>query len=194
MKKLILIPLLALVMLLSACGSASTSETTTDTASSDTTTVQSGTLTSFTATDLEGNTQNQSIFKDYDLTMVNVWATFCSPCLSEMPDLGELSSEYKDKKFRMVGIVSDVYQSTDGSYDSDSLKTARELVSETGADYLHLLPGNDLNTYVLNSVSAVPTTFFVDSQGNRVGESYVGSKSKEEWSAIIDDLLSGVQS
>ena len=36
-------------------------------------------LSSFTAEDLEGNEVDQSVLSDYNLTMVNVWATFCSP-------------------------------------------------------------------------------------------------------------------
>ena len=62
----------------------------------------------FTAQDLQGNGVSQSIFADYDLTMINVWATYCPPCLQEMPDLGKLSEEYKDKGVQVLGIVSDV--------------------------------------------------------------------------------------
>ena len=47
----------------------------------------------FEGTDLEGNTVSQDAFSQSKLTMVNVWATYCNPCLSEMPGLGELASE-----------------------------------------------------------------------------------------------------
>ena len=47
----------------------------------------------FTAQDLDGNTVDESIFADYEVTMVNLWGTFCGPCLQEMPDLGEISDE-----------------------------------------------------------------------------------------------------
>ncbi|MCI8811517.1 MAG: TlpA family protein disulfide reductase, partial [Oscillibacter sp.] len=48
----------------------------------------------FEGTDLDGNTVSQEIFSQSKLTMVNVWATYCNPCLSEMPGLGELAAEY----------------------------------------------------------------------------------------------------
>ena len=48
----------------------------------------------FTAITLDGETVTQDIFQDHDLTMINIWATFCGPCLSEMPDLGEIHEEY----------------------------------------------------------------------------------------------------
>lgn len=46
---------------------------------------QAGILSQFAATDLDGNEIDQSILEGYDLTMVNIWATFCQPCIREMP-------------------------------------------------------------------------------------------------------------
>lgn len=47
----------------------------------------------FEGTDLRGNTVSSDIFSRFKLTMINVWATYCNPCLREMPDLGELAAE-----------------------------------------------------------------------------------------------------
>ena len=125
--------------------------------------------------------------------MINIWATFCSPCLNELPELGELADEYADKKVRIVGIVADVPQEADGSFDADMLKKAKDIVSETGADYLQLLPSEDLQKAKIDEVSAVPETIFVDSDGNIVGDSYLGARSGSEWADIIDGLLSQLQ-
>lgn len=151
-----------------------------------------GILSSFTAQDLNGNQVDQSILADYQLTMVNIWATFCGPCLSEMPELGEIHAEYADKGVQVVGIVADTLNQ-DGSFNEDQIATARDAVSLTGADYLHLLPSTDLMLAKIQYVSAVPETIFVDSQGNQVGESYLGARSKEQWIAIIDELLAQVE-
>lgn len=150
-------------------------------------------LASFNAIDLDGNEVNESIFADYDLTMINIWATFCGPCLNEMPDLGRLASEYADKGVRIVGIVADIPQKDDGSFDPNMINTARELVKITEADYLHLLPTADLVAAKLNQVSAVPETIFVDSEGKLIGSSYVGSRSRDAWASIIDELLLEIQ-
>lgn len=56
-----------------------------------------GEFASFTSMDLDGNEVNQSIISEADLTILNIWGTFCGPCISEMPDLGELADEYADK-------------------------------------------------------------------------------------------------
>lgn len=150
-----------------------------------------GVLSSFVTQDLNGNQVDESIFSDYKLTMVNIWATFCGPCLSEMPELGELHAEYADKGVQVVGIVADVLNQ-DGSYNDDQIATAKDAVSLTGANYLHLLPSSDLMQAKIQYVSAVPETIFVDSQGNQVGDSYLGARSKEQWSTIIDELLTQV--
>ena len=164
--------------------------------SSDTTSGQEsesrkGVLSDFAATDLNGNAVDPSIFADYDLTMVNVWATYCGPCLKEMPDLGELATEYEDKGVRIVGLVSDT-MNADGSISADQVETAQAIVESTQADYLHILPSEDLMG-IIYQITSVPTTFFVDSTGAQVGTAYIGAKSKEDWASIIDSTLAEVQ-
>ena len=57
----------------------------------------------FEGTDLEGNKVSQEVFTQSKLTMVNVWATFCNPCLNEMPGLGELAAESPSAGQRHAG-------------------------------------------------------------------------------------------
>lgn len=152
---------------------------------------KSGILSSFTAADLENNEVSQEILADYDLTLVNVWATFCGPCLREMPSLGELAEEYRPQGVNVIGIVSDTLTS-EGELDEDQVDLARDLVEETKAEYTHLLPSQDLFG-LLGQIYAVPTTFFVDSEGNQVGDTYMQSMSKEELSELIESHLTEVR-
>ena len=149
---------------------------------------QPGVLEGFTSEDLSGNAVDSSIFSGYPVTMVNVWATFCTPCINEMPDLGALAAEYAPKGLQIVGIVSDVgdYQ---GNYNEELVDLAREIVDATGADYLHLMPSEDLMGRILSGIQAVPTTFFVDENGAEIGEMLVGARSADEWRAVFDELL-----
>jgi rhodanese-related sulfurtransferase/thiol-disulfide isomerase/thioredoxin len=151
-----------------------------------------GVLSKFGAMDIDGRFVNEAVWSGYKLTMVNVWATFCGPCINEMPDLGKLSAEYQDKDFQIVGIVADSSDNTGEPID-DMVSLAKDIVKQTGADYKHILASSDLNTLLLNSVSAVPTTIFVDEKGSQVGEAYVGSRSEDEWKTIIDELLKEVE-
>ncbi|HKM34195.1 MAG TPA: rhodanese-like domain-containing protein [Lachnospiraceae bacterium] len=151
-----------------------------------------GTYASFSTVDLNGEYVDESFFQDKKITMVNVWATFCSPCLQEMPELGELSQEYADKDVQFVGVVLDTMDA-DANVDQSQVENARQLVEQTGASYTHLLPSRDLLQAGLAEMYYVPTTFFVDSNGSIVGETYVGSKSKEEWTAIIDSVINALE-
>jgi thiol-disulfide isomerase/thioredoxin len=143
------------------------------------------TLTSFSAMDLDGNTQTEAIYAGHDLTMINLWATFCGPCIQEMPHLGEIAEEYKGKGFQIVGVVADAAK-------TEEAEKARQLVNTTGANYLHLLPDQSLSP-ILTASAYVPTTVFVDKNGKQVGELYIGAHSKAEWISIIEELLEQVR-
>lgn len=142
----------------------------------------------FTAYDLDGNEIDSSVFTGHDVTMINVWATYCGPCLNEMPELGELAKEYADSGLQIIGIVVDAADGNGNAYDG-AIDYAKSLVENTGANYLHILPSQTLTAKFLKDVYAVPTTVFVDENGVQLGEEYVGSKDKAGWKGVIDDML-----
>jgi thiol-disulfide isomerase/thioredoxin len=199
MKKMLTFTSLLLVLaLLAGCalfaqtdGQSNQTSTPVTSSASTSASASAGLLSSFTATDLDGNQVDESIFADHKLTMINIWATFCSPCINEMPELGELNAEYAGEGFQVVGIAIDTLNS-DGSVSDSQVELAREIVDETDADYLHHLPSSDLIRLKLNQVTAVPETIFVDSEGNQVGTSYLGARSSSEWAEIIEVLLNEV--
>lgn len=151
------------------------------------------TLKNFKTTDLDGNEITQEIFSNADLTMINIWATYCNPCLGEMPDLGVLAEEYADQGVQIVGILMDVYDQNWNVVQSQ-VDLAKEIIQETGADYLHLMPSTDLIYAKLRYVQAVPETIFVDKEGNLVGEPHLGARTKDKWSEEIQKRLEMVHS
>lgn len=142
----------------------------------------------FEAATTDGEAWNSDKFANSKLTMINVWATYCNPCLAEMPDLGELAAEYNAADFQIVGVVSDVM--ADDS--ADNIDFAKQLITETKANYPHLLLNESLYMSFVGAVSAVPTTFFVRQDGSMVGY-LTGAMDKENWKTLIDDLLSKEQ-
>ncbi len=142
----------------------------------------------FEASTIDGAQMTSEIFADSKLTMINVWATYCNPCLSEMPDLGEIANEYDPATFQMLGIISDVTEDD----ASDKLEEAKSLITETGADYPHLLLNQSLYSNLVGGVSGVPTTFFFNQESELLGY-LVGAQSKEVWISIIEDLLSQME-
>ncbi|MBQ9942573.1 MAG: TlpA family protein disulfide reductase [Christensenellaceae bacterium] len=152
---------------------------------------EEGILSDFSAQELDGTPVDESIFAENKLTMVNIWATFCGPCIAEMPDLGRLAQEGADEGFGIVGVVADAV-GADGKPDEAYVQQAKDIVTQTGAEYVHLIPSEDLMP-LLEKAQFVPTTVFVDSQGRQVGEAYVGSHSYEDWKDIADKLLGEVE-
>lgn len=146
-------------------------------------------LAPFTSMNLKGEEVSEAIFAPYDLTMVNVWGTFCPPCINEMPGLGELAREYKEKGVQIVGIVVDVVNSDEKVF-MEKLGTALSIIEYTKADYPHILQLQDLYDLYLKNVQSIPTTFFVDSKGTIVSKEYVGGRTKEAWRAIIEKTMS----
>lgn len=142
----------------------------------------------FSARDVNGNTVTNSVFAGYEVTMVNIWASYCGPCANEMPDLAALNSEYKSRGFQVVGIIVDAADSS-GNVDDSALSDAKSVISKTGADYTHIIPSASMFSKYLNKVSSVPTTVFVNSDGEIIGSAYVGSKSRAKWAAIIEEKL-----
>lgn len=192
----LLIPCLTLSLLLAACGGDSQSSgevsqqptTQSQTESAAGAASQAGVLSSFSTQTLTEESVDQTMLAGYPVTMVNVWATFCGPCIDEMPDLGSLAAEYADKGVQIVGLVSDVLNS-DATIDPEQVDLAKEIVSFTGANYPHLLPSAELIQSVLMSTQVVPTTFFVDETGKQIGDTITGARSIDQWRSILDNLL-----
>lgn len=138
----------------------------------------------FEGQDMEGNTVSSTIFSDAKLTMVNVWATYCNPCLREMPGLGELAQEYDPEEFQLVGIISDVLEGA----EQETLELAADLIEQTGADYPHLLLNESLYYGLLSDVTAVPTTFFINENGE-ILDTVVGSMEKSAWEEKVNAFL-----
>lgn len=141
-------------------------------------------LRDFSAVDIEGNIVDETVLSGRKLTMINVWATYCGPCIEEMPALGELHSAWGDD-FQVIGIVVDAADKN----LTETKEKAIEIIEQSGASYLHLLPSASLKSGILADITAVPTTYFVDETGNQVGDVYFGSKTKSQWKKIISDLL-----
>lgn len=149
------------------------------------------TLGSFTTTDIYENPVTEAIFANHDLTMVNIFATWCGPCIQEMPDLAELAKEYEGSNFQIIGLILDVNEN--GIVSAKKLETAKELAELTGVEYPIILPDMTLRHGLLANVYSIPETFFVDGTGTIVSERYVGSRQKNAWQKIIKKELSELE-
>lgn len=149
-------------------------------------TVAPDTFPAFETVDLAGNTVTNEIFYGKDLTVVNVWGTYCNPCIDEMPELAEWS-ESMPENVQLIGLVSDL-SSMD---DAETLELAQAICEATGADVYTSLVADDDFTELLSGIVGVPTTFFVDSTGTIVGDPIVGA-NVAGCKASVETLLSGM--
>ena len=150
-------------------------------------TAEAGTAIQFETLDLDGNTvRSEDIFSQNTLTMVNIWGTFCGPCINEMPDLEVLNGRLTDKGCALIGIVCDV----SGPNDASQIAEAAEIVADTGVTYRNLIPWDGFDAAL--PAEYIPTTYFVDSQGRLVGEPAVGSRGAEDYEALLDAALASL--
>ena len=151
----------------------------------------SKTVGKFETKGVDGKDYTEKVFSDYDLTLVNIFTTWCSPCVNEIPELEKLYEEMKEKGVGVVGVVLDTV-GDDGKQDDAAVKKAGVLQEKTKASYPFLIPDSTMMNGRLNGISAFPEIFFVDKEGNIVGETYSGSHSLDEWKEIVEKELANV--
>ena len=57
---------------------------------------------------------------------------------------------------------------------------------------MHIIVSKDLQNGILSTVTAYPTTIFVDAEGNQIGEVYIGARDQAAWELIVEKTLSVV--
>ena len=97
----------------------------------------------------------------------------------------------KEKGVGVVGVVLDTV-GDDAKQNEDTVKKAGVLKEKTKASYPFLVPDSTMMNGRLNGVSAFPETFFVDKEGNIVGETYSGSHTLDEWKEIVEKELKNI--
>lgn len=127
-------------------------------------------LNKFTSIDMSGNKVTQDIFKKYDITMVNIWTTWCGFCVEEMPVLQELYSRLPEN-INMISICIDA---------SEETEIANQILSDSKTEFTTIQGNDELNKTLLDNIQGYPTTIFVDKDGNIVGEPQVGAPESDE--------------
>ena len=148
-------------------------------------------LSNIVTKDIHGKEFTSKDFANYDLTMVNVFATWCTACIQEIPDLVEVQKEMQAKGVNIIGIVTDTVDDT--GENREALEKAKLIQEKTKANYSFLMPDKTNFNGRLNGIQALPETFFVDKNGQIVGETYSGSHNKKDWTAIIEKELSALK-
>lgn len=146
----------------------------------------------FTTEDVFGNSYDQTVFSEYDLTLVNVFATWCTPCVQEMPELEKLRQTYADKGIRLGVLAIVLDAKTASGIDENARELAKVLHERSNANFPFLIADDGNLNGRLIGIESIPESFFVDSNGNIVSEPYVGARSEADWATIVDAEFSAL--
>lgn len=134
---------------------------------------------------LTGEKVTEAYFQNAELTMVNYWATWCGPCVGELPALAKIG-ELTEGRVQVLGVQLDAL-SNGGKRDEDAIGAAKELFEASKAAYPSVVPDEWL-TQIGTLVQSIPTTFFVDQNGN-VLDAVIGSRSEQQWLDAIRERI-----
>ncbi|SFH68399.1 AhpC/TSA family protein [Pseudobutyrivibrio sp. OR37] len=133
-----------------ACGQTSvkTSEDLSSESIAELETVENG---RFSTIDNEGNAVSDSIFSDYDVTIVNYWAVYCPYCIEEMPNLEEYASQLGDN-IQLIGAVS-IQDKDEGIRailtEEDTATKAKSIMDENSATYKNVISNESFKDFIL---------------------------------------------
>ena len=136
------------------------------------------TLPDFNLPDVSGKQHNISEWQG-KIRVINFWATWCPPCLKEIPEFMALQKQYAAKGLQFIGIAV------------DDQEPVAEYLASTKINYPILiggLTGIALANQLGNRVDAVPFTLIVNRQG-QIMHQHPGEFSREQIMAVIAPLL-----
>lgn len=141
-------------------------------------TVSTQTLFATSLPDKNGVSQALSQYKG-KIIVLNFWATWCSPCREEMPELSQLHQEYQNKNVVVLGVAM------------DELGLVKEFIQTTPVSYPLFAAENEgmaLGDSLGNDQSVLPYTVIINTDG-RVVKTYFGRISKSLLEATLGSLL-----
>ncbi|HSM00781.1 MAG TPA: TlpA disulfide reductase family protein [Candidatus Limnocylindria bacterium] len=130
----------------------------------------------FSLRDVSGNVVDSSHFLGKP-TAINFFATWCPPCVDEIPGFVDVYNKYKDRGFELVGI----------SLDTDTRENLPAFVMTHRIEYRILL-GDLATTRAYGGVSSLPTTIFVGKDG-RIQYVHVGYLDRDTFDSEVRKLL-----
>ncbi|HRH46948.1 MAG TPA: protein-disulfide reductase DsbD family protein [Pyrinomonadaceae bacterium] len=130
----------------------------------------------FSFTDFTGKPRKFSEFKG-KVVLLDFWATWCSPCLADIPKLKVLYDKYKSQGFEIIGMDSETIgedEAPDAEFAKETAARAKQIVKTRGAIWTQATTETAVpiakNTF---GVKALPTKILIDKDGNivaRIGE------------------------
>jgi thiol-disulfide isomerase/thioredoxin len=117
------------------------------------------------------------------LTVVNLWATWCGPCVREMPTLAALQTAFADQGVKVMALSVDRAE--------DRQFAAEELARLSGGALKLYADPSYAVVYEIGEVKGFPTTIVYDGAGKEIGRIHETDWSSPEARAVIAAALRG---
>jgi len=127
-------------------------------------------------TDLSGHEVNSASLKG-KVVVVDFWATWCGPCIGEIPGYIELQKKYAAQGLVIVGI----------SLDQKGPKHVAKFAKEKGMNYT-IVMGDDAIMDAFGGVQSIPTTFLINREG-RIVHRKDGAMPHAEYEKLVEGAL-----
>jgi thiol-disulfide isomerase/thioredoxin len=130
-----------------------------------------------------GKTRTYEDLTKGKVVLLNFWGTWCPPCRAEIPDIMKLYDEYKSKGLVVIGVATE-------RNEERAFQTVSDFVIKNKLNYI-IFPSREIaNAYgkKFSPISAVPTTYIIDRDGNVV-EVIVGMRDKATFESVIKKYL-----
>jgi len=121
--------------------------------------------------------------------MLSFWATWCGPCLEELPTIEEVAKRH-EKDLVVVGISIDCAPDDDGDLPELTPPQVTEKIGDLRRQYgLTYRIGLDMDGRAMNAFGgeSIPTSILIDGDG-WIRRRVVGQRSVEAWDAMIADM------
>lgn len=130
----------------------------------------------FQVTDLKGKTLSLETYRG-QVVLLDFWATWCPPCIAEIPNVRRTYETYKDQKFQIIGISLD-----------RSMEPLKAYIEKEELEWLHYWDNNGRirNMY---KVSGIPSTFLIDGEGVIRKTNLRGTALKTAVAALVKENL-----
>ena len=116
--------------------------------------------------DIKGGKKSLDSFKG-KYVYIDVWATWCGPCIREIPALDKLEKEYHSKNIAFVSISTDESRRSGGSWEAAEKKWSN-FVKDRNMSGIQLWSGKDTRFQQEYQINGIPRFILIDPQGNIV--------------------------
>lgn len=117
------------------------------------------------------------VVKANRLTLIDFWASWCGPCMVEMPNLKKIYAKYHDHGFEIFGVTLD-----------DSKEAWTTAIAEHEMPWLHVgsLKGWEEPAAVKYGVRSIPASWLIDGEGNILDKNLRGEALENKVAEILD--------